>query len=219
MSIFERITNLAKANINDIIDKAEDPEKIAKQVIYDLEEAFKEATAGVAAAIMEEKKLLTLMTQSKEESLKWEKRAMAAIEKGDDALAKEALKRRISFEDDSKRYESEHENRLDLVRELKESLRMLEDKIDEAKRRRDALIARSKSAEAQVKIAKTLSGASQTDPLEALKRMEEKVMHTEAQVEAYAELKSESVESKFKKLESEDTLENELAALKSKMNK
>lgn len=219
MSIFERITNLAKANINDIIDKAEDPEKIAKQVIYDLEEAFKEATAGVAAAIMEEKKLLTLMTQSKEESLKWEKRAMAAIEKGDDALAKEALKRRISFEDDSKRYESEHENRLDLVRELKESLRMLEDKIDEAKRRRDALIARSKSAEAQVKIAKTLSGASQTDPMEALKRMEEKVMHTEAQVEAYAELKSESVESKFKKLESEDTLENELAALKSKMNK
>lgn len=219
MGIFDRITNLAKANINDLIDKAEDPEKIAKQVIYDLEEAFKEATAGVAAAIMEEKKLLTLMTQAQEESVKWEKRAMAAIEKGDDQLAKEALKRRISFEEDSKRYHSEHEDRLDQVRELKESLRLLEDKIDEAKRRRDALIARSKSAEAQVKIAKTLNGAAQTDPMEALKRMEEKVMMTEAQAEAYAEIKSESVESKFKKIEKEESVEDALIALKHKMNK
>lgn len=219
MGIFDRITNLAKANLNDLIDKAEDPEKIAKQVIYDLEEAYKEASAGVAASIAEEKKLHSLLMSSEEESQKWEKRAMAAIEKGDDALAKEALKKRISFDDDAKRFKAEHENRLDQVRDLKESLKLLEEKIEDAKRRRDSLIARSKSASAQAKIAKTMNSVSHTDPLEALKRMEEKVIMEESVAVAYTELKSESTEAKFAAIEKEVTVDEALSALKSKMNK
>lgn len=219
MGIFDRITTLAKANINDMIDKAEDPEKIAKQVIYDLEQALQEASTGVAAAITEEKKLKALILESEDESERWEKRAMAAVEKGEDTLAKEALKRKAGFDQDLARYREQHAVQAEQAKMLKDSLKALESRIEEAKRRRDALIARSKSAEAQKKIAETMSKASKLNPLDALDRMEDKVAMTEAQAQAYQELKQDSLEDQFRELDKEAQVEDDLAALKAKMAK
>lgn len=219
MGIFDRINILAKSNINDLIDKAEDPEKIAKQVIYDLEEALREASTGVAASITEEKKLKALIDECEDESERWEKRAMTAIEKGEDDLAKEALKRKGGFDNDLTRYRESHTVQLDQVKMLKDSLRMLEGKIEDAKRRRDSLIARSKSAEAQKKIAETMSKASKLNPLDVLDRMEDKVAMVEAQAQAYTELKQDSLEDKFAELDKESGADDALAALKAKMAK
>lgn len=219
MGIFDRITTLAKSNINDLIDKAEDPEKIAKQVIHDLEEALREASTGVAASITEEKKLKALIDEAADESERWERRAMQAVEKGEDELAKEALKRKAGFDQDLARYTENHAVQVEQVKMLKDSLRLLEGKIEDAKRRRDALIARSKSAEAQKKIAETMSKASKLNPLDALDRMEDKVTMVEAQAQAYTELKQDSLEDKFAELDKEASADDALAALKAKMAK
>jgi phage shock protein A len=219
VGIFDRINILAKSNINDLIDKAEDPEKIAKQVIYDLETALREASTGVAASITEEKKLKALIDECEDESERWEKRAMTAIEKGEDDLAKEALKRKGGFDNDLVRYRESHTVQLEQVKMLKDSLRMLEGKIEDAKRRRDSLIARSKSAEAQKKIAETMSKASKLNPLDVLDRMEDKVAMVEAQAQAYTELKQDSLEDKFAELDKESGADDALAALKAKMAK
>ncbi len=219
MGIFDRISTLAKSNVNDLIDKAEDPEKIAKQVIHDLEEALRQASTGVAASITEEKKLKSLIDEVTDESERWEKRAIAAVEKGEDELAMEALKRKAGFDEDLARYTESHTVQAEQVKMLKESLRLLEAKIEDAKRRRDALIARSKSAEAQKKIAETMSKASKLNPLDALDRMEDKVNLVEAQAQAYSELKQDRLEDKFAELDKESSAQDALAALKAKMAK
>ncbi len=221
MSIFERITQLLKANVNDLIDRAEEPEKIAKQVIYDLEETVKEVSAGVAAAIAEEKRLLGLKNTASEEVAKWEKRAMAAIEKGDDTLAKEALKRKLEADRELKLYEQSHENQLDQVRSLKEGLRALDEKVKEAIRRRDALIARKRSAEAQKTLSETLGKAGSLGHMDALNKMEEKVNHMERTAEAYETLNEErraqDLDSHFENLDKDEALEEAFSALKAKM--
>ncbi len=218
MGIFDRMTLLAKANINDLIDKAEDPETIAKQVIHDLEDALRQGSMGVAASIAEEKKLKTLMDQAEEEGKLWYKRAADALEKGDEALAKEALKRKLNFDQDLSRYMIQHEAQFEQVKMLKNNLSLLERNIEEAKRRRDALIARNKTAEAQKKIAETLSKASKLNPLDALDRMEQKVTMTEAQAQAYGEMQHSSVEQHFDALEKEKSLEEALEELKAKIS-
>ena len=219
MGIFDRMTTLAKANINDLIDKAEDPETIAKQVIHDLEDALRQGTMGVAASIAEEKKLKTLMDQSTNEAELWYKRAADAMEREDEGLAKEALKRKLGYDQDLSRYVIQHEAQASQVKMLKENLSLLESNIEDAKRRRDALIARNKTAEAQKKIAETLSKASKINPLEALDRMEQKVNLTEAQAQAFGELRHDSLEQQFNALDKEKSVDEAFEELKSKLVK
>lgn len=217
MGIFDRMTTLAKANINDLIDRAEDPEVIAKQVIHDLEDALRQGSMGLAASIAEEKKLKTLMDQAASEAELWYKRAADALERGDEPLAKEALKRKLGYEQDLSRYVIQHEAQESQVKMLRDNLSLLESNVDEAKRRRDALIARNKTAEAQKKIAETLSKASKINPLEALDRMEQKVNMVEAQAEAFGELRQDSLEQHFNALDKEKSVEEALEELKNKM--
>lgn len=217
MTIFDRIATLAKANINDLIDKAEDPEKVAKQVIYDLEQILRESSAGLAAAIAEEKRLQGQIRLLSEDSDKWEKRAATALEKEDEALAREALKRKLEADEEAARHEEYLEKQSERVKDLRSNLKTLEAQIEDAKRRRDALIARNNSAEAQKKMAMTMSKASSANPMEALDRMEAKVMLTEAKAEAFGELKRERMEDKFKAMDQEDAVSEALAALKEKV--
>lgn len=219
MTIFDRIATLAKANINDLIDKAEDPEKVAKQVIYDLEQILRESSAGLAAAIAEEKRLQGQIRLLTEDSEKWEKRAATALEKEDESLAREALKRKLEADEEMARHEDYLEKQAERVKDLRSNLKTLESQIEDAKRRRDALIARHNSAEAQKKMAMTMSKASSTNPMEALDRMEAKVMLTEAKAEAFGEIKREQVEDKFKAMDQEDAISEALAALKEKVKK
>jgi phage shock protein A len=220
VSIFTRLSDVFRANINALIDRAEDPEKMANQIILDLEKIQDDVTAQVANAIAEEKRLKNQVAQSRSEVDRWENRAMEALRQGIEDLAREAVRQKQRHDSDFNLNQDHHRQQVEHVDTLKNSLRELNLKLEEARRRRDQLIARSRSAQAQTAMAKTMQKMSGTGALSALERMEKKVQQQEGLVKAYAELcQDQDTERKFKDLEKNKAIEDQLAALKAKRGK
>ncbi|MDX9721995.1 MAG: PspA/IM30 family protein [Myxococcota bacterium] len=221
MGIFSRLGTLLKANINDLISKAEDPEKILNQLILDMQEQLVEAKKQVAVAIADEKRLKKQLENELTMSREWEKKAMMAVRAGKDDLAKEALARKNEHDKLVSEYQKQWEMQKSATDKLRDALRMLNNKIEEAKRKKNLLIARKRRAEAQKTIQATLSGINDNSAFDAFKRMEEKIEKEEAEAEAAAELGSElsgdSLDSKFAALEEDHGADDALTALKAKM--
>lgn len=221
MGVFDRMITVLKSNINDLISKAEDPKKMLEQIILDMTESLAQVKQEVAAAIADEKRLQKSYEQSKKENTSWEKKAMLAVNKGDDNLAMEALKRQDSAQSLAQQYEQQWLAQKDAVDKLKMGLRQLNDKIQEASRKKNLLIARQKRAEAQSRISKTMSSLTDPSAFDGFARMEAKVDAIESKAEAELELSNElsgsNLEDQFKALESASSVEDKLAALKSKM--
>lgn len=218
MSILNRFSDVVKSNINALIDKAENPEKMANQIILDLEKIQRDVTEGVAASIAEEKRLKGEVEKNLAEAERWEKRAMEALKQGEEDMAKDALAQKQKFERDYEIFRAQHEKQVEDVSGLKDNLRELSEKIEEARRRRDNLVARSTSAKVKTDTAKAVSSTSALDAMGKLDKMERKVDQQSAMADAYQELNvTEDTESKFKKMETEQSLDEELAALKEKM--
>ena len=217
MGVFERISRIIRSNISDLLDRAEDPEKVLQQIMVDMQQDLREAKLHVAAAIRDQKKLETRYQENLDLSDRWEKRAISAVEEGDDALAKEALRRKRNFEQLAKGYKEQLEEQTRSVKLLKTSLAALEAKIEEARRRKDLLIARQKRAQAQKAISESMNGMSKSSALAVLERMEGKVKAAEIHAEAIAELEAESLEARFARLDNED-VDDELAKLKAKLS-
>lgn len=223
MGMFKRLVDVLRANINDLISKAEDPEKLLNLLIQDMNEKLVEVKQEVAKALADEKRLQRQMEEEKRAAKNWEKKAMMAVEKGDDTLAMEALKRQKVCETNALGYEETHMQQKAAVDKLKTALKQLQDKIEEARRKKNLLIARAKRAKAQDKINKTMASLTDNSAFDTFSRMEEKVANMEARADAELELNTEmsgaSLEDKFKKLETEGDASDMLAALKSKMGK
>ena len=217
MGVFERISRIIRSNISDLLDRAEDPEKVLQQIMVDMQQDLREAKLHVAAAIRDQKKLETRYQENLDLADRWEKRAISAVEEGDDALAKEALRRKRNFEQLAKGYREQLEEQTRSVKLLKTSLAALEAKIEEARRRKDLLIARQKRAQAQKAISESMNGMSKSSALAVLERMEGKVKAAEIHAEAIAELEAESLEARFARLDNED-VDDELAKLKAKLS-
>lgn len=219
MSILNRFSDVVKSNINALIDRAEDPEKMANQIILDLEKIQKEVTEGVAASIAEEKRLKNLVEQNSAEVSRWESRAMDALKRGEEDMAREAIEQKQKFESDYETYLQQYEKQVADVQMLKNNLIQLRDKIEEARRRRDNLVARSNSAKTQANVAKATGTASALDAMGKLDKMERKVEQQAGMAEAYLELNAtDNVEAKFEHIEKEKSVDDELAALREKMN-
>jgi phage shock protein A len=220
MAIFNRIGTLLKSNVNDLINKAEDPEKMLNQMLLDMQEQLVEAKKQVAVAIADEKRLRKQYENERELALSWEKKAMLAVKAGKDELAKQALERKQEHEKLALGYEQQWQAQKAAVDQLKGALQGLNNKINEAKRKKNLLIARAKRAEAQRTIAETMSGISETSAFDTISRMEEKIDKMEAEAAATYELAEEAsgddLEKKFNELESVET-DDALAALKAKM--
>jgi phage shock protein A len=214
MGIFKRIADVFKSNVNDLIDKAEDPEKMLEQITREMEVNFREAKVQVAKAIADEKKLASQLEQNKLQAADWEKKAVAAVQQGRDDLAKEALKRKNSFAELAAGFEKQWQDQKNVSESLKTSLRTLESKIDEAKRKRNLLIARSKRAEAQQTIHSAMSKMTDNGAFATFARMEDKVSEIEARTSATIELETDTMEDQFKQLEAGSGVDDELAALK-----
>jgi phage shock protein A len=223
MGIFKRLVDVLKANINDMISKAEDPEKMLNQMIMDMNEKLVEVKQEVAKALADEKRLQRQAEEERRAAQGWEKKAMLAVEKGDDNLAMEALKRQKIAEQNATGFEDQYQQQKAAVDKLKTALRQLNDKIEEARRKKNLLIARAKRAKAQDKINKTMASLTDNSAFDTFSRMEEKVANMEARADAELELNQEmggqNLEDKFKKLEAEGDASDMLAALKAKMNK
>ncbi len=218
MGIFSRMSDIFKANINEMIDKAEDPAKMMDQMIREMQEQLRDAKIHVAKAIADEKKLHHQLKQNEIQAKNWESKAMLALKKGDERLAKEALKQKKSYDGLSGSIRPQWEQQESLSSKLKDSLRALESKIDEARRKKEILIARQKRAEAQKKIHDVMTGLNDKSAFAKFDQMEQKVMEIEAQADAAVELESASLDDQFKALEAGSEVDDELAALKAKLS-
>jgi len=223
MGIFSRLGTLIKSNINDLITKAEDPEKMLSQVLLEMQQQLVEAKKAVAVAIADEKKLQKQYTAETDKSKEWERKAMVAVRAGDDNLARQALSRKQEHENIATQFQQQWISQKQAVEKLKDALRLLNNKIEEAKRKKNILIARKKRAEAQQQIANTMQGLGDTSAFDTFDRMAERIQLMEAEAEAGAELAGElsgdTLESKFLQLEQSagGSADDELAELKAKM--
>jgi phage shock protein A len=209
MSIFSRLKTLISSNVNDAISKAEKPEKMLNQLIIEMQEQLLESKRSVALAIADEKKLERELASQETQAQEWEKKAMLAVRAGKDDLAKEALLRKQEYDNASAEYRKQWEAQKLSVEKLKDSLRDLQNKIEEAQRKKNLLIARAKRAEAQQKIQSTISSINgNQSAFDAFDRMSQKVDQMEAQAEAAQELEdlssSANLDKKFKELEKSD---------------
>ena len=161
MGFFARLKVLLKSNINDMISNAEDPEKMLNQILQDMRDQFSTAKKEVALAIADEKRLKKQYEDSKKKADNWTKKAMFAVKAGDDALAKKALLRKTEVEGLAAEYKEQWVSQKAVAENLKEALRTLNRKIEEAKRKKNLLIAKKKRAEAQKSIQKTMSNLTE----------------------------------------------------------
>jgi phage shock protein A len=222
MGIFSRIGSLIKSNINDLISKAEDPEKMLNQVLLDMQSSLVDAKKQVAVSIADEKRLQKQLETEQEKSKEWERKAMLAVRANDDNLAREALARKQEHDNIGGQYQAQWIQQKAAVDKLKDALRLLNNKIEEAKRKKNILVARKKRAEAQKTIASTMSGLTDTSAFETFDRMSAKIDQLEAEAEAGSELAGEmtgdTLESKFKQLETTSPVaDSALLELKAKM--
>lgn len=223
MGIFQRFKTVVSSNINDMISKAENPEKMLNQLLIDMNQQMIESKKAVAMAIADEKKLERETNEQARLAKEWEQKAMLAVRSNRDDLAKEALLRKQEYESNYGQYKTQWVAQKESVEKLKESLRQLQSKIDEAARKKNLLIARAKRAEAQEKIQNTISSVTgNTSAFEAFDRMATKVDELEARAAASVELedlsKDSSLDAKFKELESNGANADLLLAdLKAKM--
>jgi phage shock protein A len=221
MGLFDRLSTLLRSNINDLISRAENPEKMLNQLIVDMKTQLAKAKQQVASAIADEKKLQSDAEGMKKQAEDWERRAMLAVQEGRDDLAKQALGR---YNEHLQGAQQLHETWLKHKAEtdqLKLSLRQLNDKIEEAKRKKNILIARAKRAEAQQRIQETMSGMSDKSAFESFERMAEKIEATERKAIAAAEIQEEfsgdRLVRQFEQLEYKGSSDQQLLELKAKM--
>ena len=219
MSLLDRVGTLVRANINDLLDRAEDPEKMIKQYILDMQNQLMQVKTQVAASIADEQKLYQHYLQNQEEADDWQKKAELAVTKGEDDLAKQALQRHNSYQSTADGYKSQYEEQKQQVEVLKGALEKLEAKLDEAERKKDLLIARSRRAEAEQRIHDTMAGIGKASALDGFERMEEKVEDKEARAKAAAELDTDTLEDKFATLEKSSDVDQQLEELKAKLKK
>lgn len=217
MPIFEKIRRLFNSNINDLLDRVEDPEKILNQLLEDMQHELKEVKIQVAAAIRDGNKFEAQYKENLESAEKWEKRAIMFIRNGDDARAKESLRRKRSCAELAESFHEQFEAQQDSVAVLKDGLATLEQKIEEAKNKRALLIARQRRAEAERTIHQTMSGISDSSALSAFDRIQNRVLDTEAEAEALSEMRQPSLEDELDALEKKDEIDDELAKLKARL--
>src|SRR4026209_1638932 len=179
MGIFERFSTMLRSNLNDLISRAENPEKMLNQLILDMKSQLAKAKQEAAAAIADEKKLQADAEGLKKQAEDWERRAMLAVQEGRDDLATQALARYNEHLQSAQQLQETWLRHKAETDQLKLSLRQLNDKIEEAKRKKNILVARSKRAEAQQRIQETMSGMSDKSAFESFERMAEKIEATE----------------------------------------
>jgi len=222
MGLFSRFKRAVKSNINDMISKAENPEKMLNQLILEMNEQLIESKKTVAAAIADEKKLERQIGMNRDQADEWERKAMLAVKSGEDDMAKKALLRKQEYDNTIRQYQIQWQAQVESVEQLKGALRQLQQKIEEAQRKKNLLIARAKRAEAHKRMQQTMSSMVDTSAFELFDRMSEKVEQIEAEVDAMREIDAsatgDALERQFQALEASDSSADKLLDdLKAKM--
>ena len=217
MGLFDRLSRVVRANLNDMVSKAEDPEKILEQAIIDMQEDLVQLRQAVARAIAAQKRTEQQYNKNQAEANNWQKRAQLALTKGDENLAREALMRKKTNADTAAALKQQLDQQTTQVDTLKRNLIALESKISEAKTKKDMLKARAKAAKANEQLQSTIGSLGTGSAMAAFDRMEEKVMELEASSEAAGELGGVGLEQQFAQLEAGSGVDDELEAMKAQI--
>jgi phage shock protein A len=222
VGFFARISDLLSANVNDLLDRAEDPEKMVKLLVVEMEEHVETARQGVTKAIAGEKQLETNLLKNRQEAEQWQAKAKAALDRGDEDLARKCLQRKKDFERIADSLMPQWEGARKASDALKADFRRLEEKLEEARRKRDVLIARKLAAEAQKEVAGVAPAISKAQrSFSKFDRMESKIEQMEAEAKAILELSTEHTDlgREVENRQREAEVDDELAALKAEIRK
>ncbi|EAQ74486.1 MULTISPECIES: PspA/IM30 family protein [unclassified Synechococcus] len=217
MGFFDRLSRLLRANLNDLVSKAEDPAKILDQSVADMQSDLVKLRQAVATAIASQKRIQNQAEQAESQSRTWYERAELALKKGEEDLAREALSRRKTYQDTATALNNQLNGQAGQVDTLKRSLTALEGKIAEAKTKKDMLKARAQAAQAQEQLQSAVGNLGTNSSMAAFEQMEEKVQALEARSQAAAELAGADLESQFAALQGGSDVDDELAALRNRL--
>ena len=216
MALLERVSTLVRANLNDLIDKAEDPEKMIKQVILDMQNQLLQVKTQVAIAIADQHLLEKKHRENDERTVECMNKAELAVGKRDDDLARAALERSLSYRQLAESFVQQVNDQKTEVDNLKTALRKLEQKLAEAQSKSDLLMAQHRRSRAVRKAGEAQTRSKNGSAAATFDRMKHKVMREEAVGQAHAELAGESVEDRFAAMEKENEIERLLADIKSR---
>ncbi len=220
MGIFSRISDILKANINDLLDKAEDPEKLVKQIINDMQKELTKSTQALGKAVASERMVEKQYRNACAVSASWENRAKAALKAGDTELAKKALASKVKADEDVANYREMYETISNQTEAIRNQVEVLKAKMQEAKSREAMLIARSQMADTTKELAQSLGGIDTNSGFDKLAKMEERIERKEAEASAFAEIagsgKPEEVAT-FEELERNAKVDTELERLMAEM--
>jgi len=216
MALLERVSTLVRANLNDLIDKAEDPEKMIKQVILDMQNQLLQVKTQVAISIADQHVLEKKLRENEESEQQWLRRAEMAVDKKDEGLARAAVERAMSHRSMSESFRQQVEDQKTQVENLKTALLKLQQKLVEAQSKSEMLIAQHRRTRAMGKANDASMAMGDDSKSAAFDRMKNKVQHTEAATQAKSELLSDDVEDRFAAMEKEKEIDRLLAEIKSK---
>jgi len=216
MALLERVSTLIRANLNDLIDKAEDPEKMIKQVILDMQNQLIQVKTQVAIAIADQHVLEKKQRENTEKESEWMRKAEFAVDKKQDDLARAALERSMSYKQMAESFTSLVADQKTEVENLKSALRKLEQKLAEAETKSDMLIAQHRRSRASAKASDAQMAIGDQKKIATFDRMKSKVQTAAAVSQAKAELANDDLEDRLAALEKEDEIERLLNDLKAR---
>jgi phage shock protein A len=216
MSLLERVSTLVRANLNDLIDKAEDPEKMIKQVILDMQNQLMQVKTQVAIAIADQHVLEKKQRENAEKETDWMRKAELAVDKKQDDLARAALERAMSYKQMAQSFVTLAADQKNEVENLKSALRKLEQKLAEAESKCDVLIAQHRRARALGKASDAQIAMGAKSKIATFDRMKTKVRHASAVSQAKSEMANDNIEDRLAALGKEDEIEKLLNELKAR---
>ncbi|OBP14734.1 phage shock protein PspA [Rheinheimera sp. SA_1] len=217
MGIFSRFSDIVNSNINALLDKAEDPEKMVRLIIQEMEDTLVEVRSTSAKTIAEKKELQRVVSRLEEEVVDWQAKAELALAKNRDDLARSALIEKQKSADQAASVAADIANLDAHVSKLQDEVAQLQEKLADAKARQKSMLMRQKTVASRLEVKKSLDSNRLNDAMYKFERYEQKIDSLEAQVESY-DLGKKTLRDEFAELAAQDKIDSELAALKAKLN-
>ena len=220
MAIFERLSDLVRSNINDLIDKAENPEKMVKQIILDMEDQLRKSTQSLGTAMGSQNQVKKQLENAKQQSNNWAEKAKTCLAQGNEELAKQALENKVKQDQMVAQYQQMCDSMDAQVNEIRSQVDILKQKLEEARSKQAMLVARSQMADAKEKMAKTLGNMDSKSAFAKMEKMEQKIEAKESQADAFSQISGteQSTTDPFAQMETDNAVNAELEKLKQEMN-
>ena len=216
MGVFSRFTDIINSNINSLLDKAEDPAKMVRLIIQEMEDTLVEVRSSSAKTLADKKELTRQAKRFEQDAEQWQEKAELALSKGRDDLARAALMEKKKCTENAEGLVDELSHVDEHITKLQDEISQLQDKLADAKARQKAIIMREKTVSSRLKVKKNIDSERVNDALNRFDSYERKIDDIEAQVEAY-DMGSKSLADEIADLENDENIDDELAQLKAKM--